>query len=148
MKRPPLLWRGTLLLAVVLLTGCSRYAEFTLPVLDHGDPSASYSFAAQPEAVLRAEAGWESHDVLNPSVVEGKLNLYSGFDGKTWRTGLAVGSGSTWQKRGMVLEPDPGTWEGSYIAANGTAIRSGGQLLYWYVAGPRDRPRLGLWRFG
>ena len=110
-KRSPIRGVGILLPAVLLLSGCGRYAEFTLPPLRGGDSTASYTFAAQPEPVLRPEAGWESHDVLNPSVVDGKLNLYSGFDGKTWRTGLAVGSGSTWQKRGMVLEPDPGTWE-------------------------------------
>jgi predicted GH43/DUF377 family glycosyl hydrolase len=46
----------------------------------------------------------------------------------------------------MVLEPDPQTWEGSYIAANGTAIFVERDIWYWYQAGPRGVPRIGLAR--
>ncbi|MFN0168992.1 MAG: hypothetical protein ACKV22_21410 [Bryobacteraceae bacterium] len=99
--------------------------------------------------MARGSAGeFDSVDALNPSVIRfGKeyLNLYSGFDGKTWHTGLAVSlDGTAWTKRGAVLSPDPKTWEGDYIAANGSALEVGGQLMYWYHAGPRETPRLGL----
>jgi len=42
------------------------------------------------------------------------------------------------------LSPQPGAWEGSYIAANGAALLDSGRFFYWYVAGPRDRPEIGL----
>ena len=45
-----------------------------------------------------------------------------------------------------MLSPDPATWEGSYIAANGSALIVDGQFWYWYVAGPKDRLRIGLAR--
>jgi predicted GH43/DUF377 family glycosyl hydrolase len=98
----------------------------------------------------RGRAGeWDAVDVLNPSVVllrDGTLlNLYSGFDGKTWHTGVARSTnGLVWRKHGRVLSPHPATWEGGYIAANGTAIVSGEEILYWYQAG--DPPRIGLAR--
>src|SRR5262249_33981202 len=40
----------------------------------------------------------------------------------------------------IILSPDPKTWEGSYIAANGTLLGD----FYWYVAGPKEGPRIGL----
>ena len=46
----------------------------------------------------------------------------------------------------MVLSPDPRTWEGSYIAANGTVLQVGSDLWHWYVAGPEERPAIGLVR--
>ncbi len=46
----------------------------------------------------------------------------------------------------MILSPDPRTWEGSYIAANGSALFHENQFWYWYQAGPRERPRIGLAR--
>lgn len=84
--------------------------------------------------------------MLNPSVASFRgtlFNLYSGFDGKTWRTGLATSSdGLAWQKRGVVLTPDAATWEGDYIAANGAVVIRGGNLLYFYQGG--RIPRIGL----
>jgi Predicted glycosylase len=86
--------------------------------------------------------------VLNPSIVrKGNQydNFYSGFDGKAWHTGLAVSSnGVHWLKQGRVLSPQPDTWEGAYIAANGSALIAGSEFFYWYQAGPRDRPAIGL----
>jgi predicted GH43/DUF377 family glycosyl hydrolase len=74
-------------------------------------------------------------------------NFYSGFDGQTWHTGLATSAdGVTWRKEGQVLSPDPSTWEGEYIAANGSALRVGTEFLYWYHAGPKETPRIGLAR--
>ena len=46
----------------------------------------------------------------------------------------------------MVLSPDPATWEGGYIAANGSALFVEGQFWYWYRPGPKELPRLGLAR--
>jgi predicted GH43/DUF377 family glycosyl hydrolase len=88
--------------------------------------------------------------VLNPSVVlrDGHyLNFYSGFDGRTWHTGLAESDdGTRWRKVGRVLSPDPKTWEGSYIAANGSALFFEGRYWYWYQAGRRESPQIGLAR--
>ena len=138
------------LLAALLLTGCTRYADFTLPPLPGGDPTLTFAFDPHPQPVLTSGEGWESQDVLNPSVVRrgsDLLNLYSAYDGRTWHTGLATSSdGLRWDKHGPVLSPDPQTWEASYIAANGSALPCGDQLCYWYVAGPAERPRLGLAR--
>jgi len=111
--------------------------------------------------VLTGGDGWESHDVLNPSVISrpgpdpqtrrvprpppAPVLIYSGFDGRTWRTGLATsGDGTHWQKQGVILSPDARTWEGPYIAANGSALWYENQFWYWYQAGPRERPRIGL----
>jgi predicted GH43/DUF377 family glycosyl hydrolase len=138
--------------ALLAMAGCGRYADFTLPRLGPGDERAGFVFEPRPEPVLaRGAAGeWDAHDALNPSVVRstgGLLDFYSGFDGRTWRTGLATSAdGVTWTKQGAALAPDPATWEGSYIAANGSAIADKGGYLYWYQAGPKDTPRIGLAR--
>jgi predicted GH43/DUF377 family glycosyl hydrolase len=92
--------------------------------------------------------GWESSDVLNPSVVRFQdqlWNFYSGFDGHTWHTGVATSAdGASWHKRGRTLSPDAQTWEGGYIAANGHALVVRDEILYWYQGG---RPaRIGLAR--
>ena len=124
----------------------------------------TFAFEAQADPVLTGGDGWESHDVLNPSVVSDPrppapgpwplssgprplLLMYSGFDGRTWRTGLAASDdGTHWQKQGVILSPDPQTWEGSYIAANGSAIYHENQFWYWYQAGSRESFRIGLAR--
>jgi predicted GH43/DUF377 family glycosyl hydrolase len=54
--------------------------------------------------------------------------------------------GLVWRERGTILSPDSRTWEGSYIAANGSALLDGGQFWYWYQAGPSGTPRIGLAR--
>jgi hypothetical protein len=140
--------RLILLFAVAFLSGCAQYADFTLPPAPGGDPQLTFAFDALPDPVLSSGAGWESGDVLNPSVIlesGGLVNYYSGFDGHTWHTGRAVSSdGIHWQKQGKLLSPAPATWEGSYIAANGAALAWQGRVWYWYVAGPKARPRIGL----
>lgn len=137
-----------LLGAALLLAGCGRYGDFVLPAA----PGSAQAFAWQPRAAAVLEPGptgsWDAVDALNPSVVAhgGQLwNFYSGYDGKTWHTGLALSTdGLAWQKRGRVLSPDPATWEGGYIAANGSALRRGGEFWYWYQAG--TPPAIGLAR--
>jgi predicted GH43/DUF377 family glycosyl hydrolase len=92
---------------------------------------------------------WDSHDALNPSIVHSGryFNFYSGFDGAMWRTGLATSAdGLRWESEGAVLEPDPRTWEASYIAANGSALFWNNEFWYWYAAGPRGAGRIGLAR--
>src|SRR5215467_5630792 len=107
------------------LAGCGRYADFTLPTPAGPARNIRYTFHARPAPVLGrgAPGSFDSHDALNPAVVnrDGVLyNFYSGFDGTTWRTGLATSrNGLDWQKQGVVLEPDSSTWEGSYSAGNG-----------------------------
>jgi predicted GH43/DUF377 family glycosyl hydrolase len=87
-------------------------------------------------------------DILNPSVLEsdGKLwNFYSEYDGHAWHTALARSAdGVAWSKLGHILSPDPQTWEGSYIAANGSAANDRAHWFYWYVAGPETRPQIGV----
>jgi predicted GH43/DUF377 family glycosyl hydrolase len=135
--------RGVLILSATLFAGCSRYGDFTLPPAPGGDPGITFVFEERPEPVLQ-RGQWR--DALNPSVV-GKAMLYSAWDGKTWKTVHATSSdGIHWQPQGVVLAPDSQTWEGSYIAANGTALEQGGELWYWFVAGPKEKPSIGLMR--
>lgn len=133
-------------LAFALLCGCSHYADFTLPAAPGGDPQLTFAFNALPDPVLTAGTGWESGDVLNPSVFRepgGLVNYYSAFDGHGWHTGRAVSSdGVHWQKQGKVLSPDGG--EDSYIAANGAALTWRGRVWYWYVSGPKSHPQIAL----
>jgi predicted GH43/DUF377 family glycosyl hydrolase len=129
--------------------GCGRYGDFTLPVLPGG--ALEYSWEAQPAPVLGpVPGGWDSGDVLNPVVVRRNglyYNFYSGYDGRTWHTGLATSrDGVAWTRHGKALSPGPAAWEGGYIAANGAALHTGGEFLYWYQAGPKDTPSLGLAR--
>jgi len=137
--------------ALLPLAGCGRYGDFTLPPLPGGDAAASYRWEEQSSPVLSPGAGWESRDVLNPSVVGGEslFNLYSGFDGHVWRTGLATSNdGLHWSKLGMLLAPDPATWEGGHWATNGSALRQGSEFWYWYQAGDEAAPQIGLARSG
>ncbi len=133
--------------AALCLSGCGHYPAFTLPVLSGGDPKLSFDLEMLPEPVLSPGEGWDSHDTLAPAMVDGRNMLYSGFDGHTWRTGMATSAdGFFWRKHGTVLQPDAQSWEGDYIAGNGAAWSDGNRLWYWYVAGPRGFPRIGLWR--
>jgi predicted GH43/DUF377 family glycosyl hydrolase len=130
---------------VLMLAGCGRYADFGLPPPGSGS-EVRWSVDASPRPVLErgAPGEWDSVDALNPSVVErgGLLwNFYSGYDGRTWHTGLATSTdGRAWTRRGRVLSPTG--WEGSYIAANGTALVDSDRLRYWYQAG--SPPRIAL----
>lgn len=129
----------------LLLSGCGHYAEFILPPPESTGPRPPFVWVPSAEPVL-SRGDWDSVDVLNPSVMTfsgAYLNLYSGFDGHTWHTGLATSAdGMHWQKQGRVLSPSG--WEGNYMAANGSALVDGAQILYWYQAG--DPPRIALAR--
>jgi len=115
---------------LMFLCGCGRYADFTLPAPESSGPRAPFVWEAAPGPVL---ARGDAVDVLNPSVVRfgGEyLNLYSVFDGKHWATALAASAdGVAWKPRGIVIAPD------GYIAANGSALAAGSEILYWYETG-------------
>jgi len=130
-------------IAALFCAGCGRYAEFTLPPLPGGDPRLTFTFVQQAEPVLPRG---DTRDVLNPAVV-GDAMFYSEFDGRTWRTAHAYTKDRVhWTaSNGGRLAPDPHTWEGDYIAANGTALASNlGEVSYWYVGGPKGKPHIGL----
>ena len=137
--------RGLLLAAVLWLSGCGRYSDFKLPPPSSAPAPATLEWIPRPAPVLPhgAPGEWDSHDALNPSVVvfhRSYLNLYSGFDGKTWATGLAISNdGIQWIKQGKVLGPDPNTWEGDAMAANGAVIENAGRLMYFYQAGKQSQ---------
>jgi predicted GH43/DUF377 family glycosyl hydrolase len=137
------------LLGIGLLCACGKYRDFALPE-QSGGPSVKWQWQARAEPVMtRGVAGdWDAVDVLNPSVIrQGNTyyNFYSGFDGKTWHTGLAVSpDGAQWHKKGKTLSPSPNSWEGGAIAANGSAIAVGSDFFYYYQAG--DPVEIGLGR--
>ncbi len=136
----------TLTLMAAGLSGCGAYADFTLPRLPRA-AAATLTARLDAEPVLRRAT---ESDILNPSVIHHGglfLNFYSAFDGRTWSTALADSpDGVAWTKQGRVLSPDPRTWEGAYIAANGSAMFDRGEFWYWYQAGDNDLPRIGLAR--
>ena len=131
--------------ASLAAAGCGRYADFTLPVLPNAQNAAPVTLHFNPKPVISGAV-----DSLNPSVTmfQGKFyNLYSVYDGRTWHTHLATSAdGESWKLEGKVLSPDSKTWEGSYIAANGSVIEQNGELWYWYQAGDRATPQIALAR--
>lgn len=131
--------RRAIIAVCLLAAGCGRYADFTLPTPSPGKFTPRvFRWEAESEPVMGRGSGWESGDVLNPSVVRlnGKLvNYYSGFDGKAWHTGVAESNdGLHWDNRRLILSPKTG-----YIAANGSALAVNGQIRHWYEAGGRER---------
>jgi sucrose-6-phosphate hydrolase SacC (GH32 family) len=123
---------------VLLLAGCGKYSDFSLPLVPGGDPSLVFKFVAQPDPVLSRDP---FSDALNPSIV-GRVNLYSVFDGQ-WHTALATSDDAgRWQKQGIVLHAAPG----DYIAGNGSALSYAGQFWYWYEIGAKASPRITLAR--
>lgn len=143
--------RFVALLGIGLLGACGKYRDFSLPP-QPGGPTVQWKWQARAEPVMgRGSPGdWDAVDVLNPSVIrqgDAYYNFYSGFDGKTWHTGLAVSAdGVAWHKEGRILSPEPGTWEGGAIAANGSAIADESGILYYYQAGEGDHVQIGLAR--
>ena len=132
--------------ACLFLAGCEKYADFRLPAAGGEALEVRWRWHQEPHPVLShgVIGEFDSVDALNPSVAKtasGYLNLYSGWDGKVWRTGLATSKdGITWEKKGLILQPGPSAWEGSYIAANGAVHESN----YYYQAG--NPPQIGLAR--
>lgn len=133
--------KALLILGAALLAGCGRYADFRLASAA-GSESGHYEWVARPGAIYREQAV----DTLNPSVLPWRgtlLNLYSVYDGHAWHTARAESAdGFTWTNARRILSPQPATWEGAYIAANGSAAVWQNRLLYLYQAGAP--PRIGL----
>lgn len=121
--------KNPLILLALLSCSCGKYAHFTLPPPDAAGPKGPFHWEASPQPVL-TRGDWDSGDVLNPSVIKfhGEyVNLYSGYDGKTWSTGLAASNdGIHWTKRGRIISPD---------AANGSALVAGNEIFYWFQTG-------------
>jgi predicted GH43/DUF377 family glycosyl hydrolase len=142
----------SLALASLLLLSCGRYADFTLPLSNEAARPRQWKWTPVPGPVLaRGAAGeWDGVDVLNPSVVQrgNELwNFYSGFDGRTWHTGLAISTdGRAWTRQGRVFSPDEKTWEGNYIGANGHVLFWRNEFWHWYQAGAHGRTMIGLAR--
>jgi predicted GH43/DUF377 family glycosyl hydrolase len=139
------------ILCALAACACGRYRDFTLPSPGEAPPGElALSWEIHPGPVLGrgAPGDFDAVDVLNPAVVRHEgvyYNLYSGFDGARWHTGLATSpDGIRWTKHGRVLSPEAGTWEGDYIAANGAVEVVDGEFYYWYQAG--EPPRIGLAR--
>ena len=143
---------GLPLAVACILSGCGNYGDFRLIELNTAQPGASYTWEARDQPVLPhgTPGDWDAHDALNPSIVRRDgvyFNFYSGYDGRLWRTGLATSNdGLHWKKEGVVLAPEAQAGEGDYIAANGSALLHNGEFWYWYQAGPKQTPRLGLAR--
>jgi predicted GH43/DUF377 family glycosyl hydrolase len=116
-------------LLALICCSCGKYSTFTLPPPDSAGPKGPFHWEASAEPVL-SWGDWDSSDVLNPSVIRyhGEyLNYYSGYDGRTWSTGVAASSdGIHWTKRGRILSPDAG---------NGSALVRRDEILYWYQTG-------------
>jgi predicted GH43/DUF377 family glycosyl hydrolase len=136
---------------LLILSGCGRYRDFSLP-REPGGPVVTWRWQGSPEPVLKhgTTGEWDAVDALNPSVIrqgDAYYSLFSGFDGKTWHTGLAVSAdGVTWHKEGKILSPDPNTWEAGEIAANGSALADESEILYYYQADRLPNTRIGLAR--
>jgi len=151
-RRSPPARAGLVSVSCLFAVGCGRYTDFRLPELTPAEPEISYTWEPRDAPVLRhgSPGDWDSHDALNPSLVRHAgvyYNFYSGFDGRAWRTGLAASTdGLVWKKEGPVLAPEPHAGEGDYIAANGAALFHEGAFWYWYQAGRKETPRLGLAR--
>lgn len=104
-----------------------------------------WSWDRQLEPVLhRGPSGtWDAVDVLNPTIVfvEGVYyNLYSGYDGSRWQTGLATSLGGiNWRKfeGNPVLRLSERGWDSTYIAANGSVAHADGTFYYWYQGGEK-----------
>ena len=136
MEKHPICGEFLAALFLIAFTGCSSYSNFTLPKLGGADPRMTFAFEEQPSPVFSALP----REALNPSVMRRGarlIDVYSLFDGAVWHTAI---------DSRIVLSPDGRTWEGSYIAANGSALEVNGQIWYWYEAAPRGAHRIGLAR--
>ncbi len=126
----------TLLTAILLLAGCGRYADFTLPPPVTDGPRGPFTWSASPDPIIPHS---NLSDVLNPSVIKlgGQYqNFYSEYDGKNWTTARVTSTdGIHWTDRIPLNLPVDGG-----IGANGSALAND----YWYQSGAPAR--IALWR--
>jgi hypothetical protein len=139
--------RAGLIIVSLALAGCNRYANFTLPVIPGGGEKVKWEWNVHQGPVLE-RGNWT--DVLNPSVGRNGgeyFNFYSAFDGKSWHTRKATSTdGLAWNLSDKLDMAPTQTWEGDYIAANGSALLENHEYSYWYQGG--QEPRIGLWHAG
>lgn len=115
------------------------FTIFSAHVLPQGGGINKIAKGAGGYPVLSTEdVGWDSLDVLNPSVIRlnnNYLNYYSGWDGTSWKTGLAISNdGVKWEKyeQNPILDLRQDSWDNDYIAANGSAILFNNSVYYYY----------------
>lgn len=125
---------AVILCSCIFASACGRYSDFSLPHPNGQSQNVRWLWVADPEP-LRSPADGEV-DVLNPSIANHRL-FYSIFDGKAWHTAV---------DGRRVLSPEANTWEGSYIAANGSVIYRDGEYLHWYHAAGPEVPKIGFAR--
>lgn len=131
--------------AVFALSECTRMAGA-------GGCEIVNGFEGQPPVLDTVNGSWESVDVLNPSVIRWNgqyYNYYSGWDGTTWRTGLATSQdGIEWERSvdNPILDVREEEWDSSYIAANGSAVVFNDKIYYFYQGKDADTgsPAIGL----
>jgi len=88
--------------AFLFFVGCGGNSDFHLPLLAPGGNKVTLEWHVLPTPVFsRVDKGdWDGEDALNPSVVRfgnRMYNVYSGYDGKTWRSGVAASlDGTIW----------------------------------------------------
>ncbi len=139
-----------LALSFWLLSSCGRYSDFALPPPSGPERPVNWTWedSGAPVIPRGPEGAFDSVDALNPSIVavNNQLwNFYSGWDGHTWRTGLATSAdgGQSWTRHpSALLAPDPAAGEGNYISANGATVHQDGLFLHWYQAG--NPPQIAL----
>ena len=101
-------------------------------------------FDGEEPVIKNVNDSWEAGDVLNPSVIrwhDKYYNYYSGYDGNTWRTGLAVSEdGINWIKstNNPILDIREDGWDATYIAANGSAVVFQDKVYYFYQGVDRE----------
>jgi len=139
--------RAGLIVAALALAGCSRYADFSLPVIPGGGGMVKWEWNVHPGPTME-RGTWT--DVLNPSVGRDAEDIQFLFRVRRQDVAYAAGDFSGWLDVNLSdkldIAPGAGAWEGDYIAANGSALRYTKEYFYWYQAG--RVPQIGLWREG
>lgn len=113
-----------------------------LPDQGRGLPGAFAKYGSNP-IIPTVPATWESVNVAAPDVKWDSRQArwvmnYSGFDGSTWRTGLAYSTNLlSWTKEATNPVFSPNVAEG-YLAGNGSIVYYGGQ--YWLYYQGLDSP--------
>lgn len=110
-----------------------------------GGSLGSFSrYASNPIVTKGAPGSWEDVDIANPDVKWDTISSqwvmnYSGFDGSTWKTGIAYSDDLlAWTKEANNPVFSPNVGEG-YIAANGSIISIGTTYYFYYQGGNTPR---------
>jgi hypothetical protein len=143
---------GSALCLLALGWGGCGYSDFRLPELAPAEPQVGYEWETSRRPGF---AAWRPRRVglarcLEPLRGPPRRRLLQFLFGFR-RDHLAYDPGDFRQR--AVLEERrrsagsrAASGEGGYIAANGSALFDEGEFWYWYQAGPKETPRLGLAR--